>query len=160
MNQDSSSELDRAYPAPVVHVIAGRPISFLPLTIKKLSQFARAVKPIMADENIDAILAAVVADNASSVAVQIEDLAIVHVDSLIDAIEAATDCEKSWLESQDIGVLIECAHRVVEVNKSYFLPRMAPRLVSAMLEAMKDGASPLVGSLPTGTDTATLQTTL
>lgn len=151
----------QAFPQTVTHHVGDVVITFKPLVVKTLGKFAQAIKPIMADPRIDEVFALSASDDAGdlSAAALLQDMAGEYSDQLTQALMACSDVDVAWLEQQDIDVLINLAQKAVEVNRDYFLPRIAPRLLQAILAVKQTGQTSAVGLSQPDTGTTTLQTT-
>jgi hypothetical protein len=129
---DHKQTLDAIQPTPRRVQVGGASIEVLPLRVRELPAFARAVGPL-----------APLLARGEVVAALTE-----HAEGLIEATAIGARVEREWLVDQELDVLVELAAAVVEANLDFFAQRIAPRLRRAVVELgalMADGTTPSSG---------------
>lgn len=110
--QDS---LEAFAPEPCEVVVAERRIALLPLRIRQLPAFSRAVSkvaPLLAEGRLIEALAA-------------------DGDGVIEAVAIAADVEREWLDELYPDAFLDLVAAVVEVNLDFFGRRLRPALEAA-----------------------------
>lgn len=153
MTQDQ--ELAVLHPNPITQDINGVTITFKKVVVRTISPFSHAVNAILADEKVTELVSLAVVNGSFEVmqaADIVQDIVAQYADNIITAIALTTDVDVKWLEEQELDVLIAIAHKVVEVNSSYFLPKVMPRFLAAIQKVQaQDGQQLMPGLSNTGT---------
>lgn len=110
-------DLARLVGAPCVVEVGARRIEIMPVRVRELPAFVRAVGPALGDLQRG---------------VPIPDLLAAHAESLIDAVAVGARVERAWLDDQDADTLFALVEAVIEVNLDFFLARLAPRLAAVV----------------------------
>ncbi len=108
-------DLEALAPVPKRVTIAGRDIDLLPLRIRQLPAFSRAVSkagPLLAEGRLMEALAA-------------------DGEGVIDAVAIAAGVDREWLDTLYPDDFLELAAAVVEVNLDFFGRRLRPALEAA-----------------------------
>lgn len=120
--------------------IGDRTITVTPVKVAVLPDFLRAVEPIAADLSTGDIMGALARP----------------AENLIAATALGAGVERSWLDEQEVDVLVELAAAVLEVNADFFARRLTPALLKAAEAlAVIGGTGLLPASVVPGSDTAT-----
>lgn len=131
------SEFDAIEPAPTGVVFRGKTVEIMPLTVRQLPAFARAIKPIsatiegFATGRADLDLGALIG------------LVAEHGDKVVEAVAIATGVTTEELESSTADQLIELAVAAIKVNADFFKGRLTPAILAAIKQAAPgDGPTP------------------
>lgn len=139
---NAEQELETLNPSTHTQEVNGVLITFNKVVVSNINGFSQAVNPILKDIKVaDLVNLAVVNGNLElmQAAAIIQDIVAEHSQNIIKAISLTTDVDLNWLANQDVDVLIEIAHKVVEVNSKYFLPKVMPVFLAAISNHPQDG---------------------
>jgi hypothetical protein len=92
--------------------VGGRTLSILPLRVKQIPAFAKAIAPAMSRIASGDIIGAVAE----------------HGEQIIDAVSIATGAERDFVEALEADAFLELASVVMEVNADFFARRVLPAL--------------------------------
>lgn len=135
-------DLEALAPIPKRVTIAGRGIELLPLRIRQLPAFSRAVSkvgPLLAEGRLMEALAA-------------------DGEGVIEAIAIAADVDREWLDGLYPDDFLDLAAAVVEVNLDFFGQRLRPALEAAQERLAKAMISAGERSSPGSADGGTVST--
>lgn len=124
-------------PTPRIICVDGREIAVLPLRMRQIPGFTKAVTPVAPYLLADQML----------MAVQVE------YDNLRDAIAIATGTEPAWLGDLYPDAFIALASAVVEVNADFFARRVLPAIRTAseaVTRAVGEAKAAALAGDPTG----------
>lgn len=128
--------LDTLYPQPRRIAAGGETIDVLPLKVRQIPAFSRAIAPS---------LQALAANN------WVGALAL-HGEALIEACAAATGRSSEWLGELDPDEFLALVTAVLEVNGDFFVRRLLPAIEQAAASLTRIlGAMPSPGSAQAGT---------
>ncbi len=128
--------LDIYTPQPWPVTVCGKTIDVLPLRVRQIPGFTRAVTPVLAP--------LVAGDLAAVIAVGGEDL--------VRAVAIATEQSEDWLGELLPDEFLALVTAVVGVNTDFFVQRVLPALNAATETTLATlGVTPLPSSSPTAT---------
>jgi CelD/BcsL family acetyltransferase involved in cellulose biosynthesis len=133
-------------PTPINVDAGGKTHAILPLKVRQIPGFLRAIQPVfgpLADGNIAAAL-------------------VQGGDSLAEAVAIATGQPIDWVQDLYPDDLLRLTSAIIEVNADFFVQRVSPELakINAKVLALTTvGTTPSPSSLPEDTATPTASTT-
>ncbi len=104
-------------------------LTIRPLRVGQLPAFLRAVGPVF----------------EAFATLDIEALMVQHSDRLIECCAIATDRPRAWVEDLEIDTFLELVTALIEVNRDFFVRRVAPAI-----EALIEKYAPALSSSPAG----------
>jgi hypothetical protein len=148
-------ELSVLFPAPAAVEAAGERLEILPLKVRHLGDFARAVRPLLAEYNAQAAGGkSLLAWFAGLSSAEMADLIASHIGAVCEAVAIATEKPSAWVGDLYADDLLRLVFKVIEVNADFFAQRLIPVIVKPESATEADaGPTPSTASwLP---DTAT-----
>jgi hypothetical protein len=106
--------------------VAGKTIELVPMKMKQLAAFSKAIQPIKAQ------IAGLAGDLTFA---NIADL-LAAGDDLFKAVEIASGVDRKTLEDMDAAQFIELAGATLTVNADFFVQRVAPALKETAIGSM------------------------
>jgi hypothetical protein len=112
-------------------------LSIHPLTIGQLPRLVRTSRPV-----IDAVLAleSIPDNDNGALLTLVMDLLESHGEALYIAAAIATGTDEDWIAQGDVAEFVELARAVIEVNRDFFVQRLAP-LLAARAKAANGGGT-------------------
>lgn len=109
-----------------------------PLTIGQLPKLVRSARPV-----IDAVMSLdkVPESGDTDLVGLVMDLIEHHGDQVFDAAGICTGKPADWIADGDIDEFIELALKVFEVNRDFFVQKLAPRLAELRARAAGNAAA-------------------
>lgn len=139
-----AGDLDVLDPAPVVVNAGGERLEIRPLTVGALPALVRTARPV-----IDAVLELTELpgeDDAGGLIELLMDLIENHGAQVFEAAALCTGRDVAWVQSLDLGEFTELATTVFEVNRDFFVRRLAPLLAARAAKAAPSGDGPTASS--------------
>jgi hypothetical protein len=129
--------LDVIEPQLVQVTYLGQLLSIHPLTIGQLPRMVRTSRAL-----IDAVFALESIPDNDNVALLtlVMDLLEAHGEALCIAAAIATGTDENWIAKGDVAEFVELARAVIEVNRDFFVQRLA-RLLAARATAASGGGT-------------------
>ena len=125
----------------------GERLEIQPLTIGMLPKFVRLARPVI-DALIDADLAQLRDGDELDVLL---DLVVDHGEASFAAAALVTGKPQAWIESGDPAEFVELATAIFEVNRDFFIQKLAPLLAGRARPSPGSGAMPSSSSSSTAT---------
>lgn len=124
----------------------GEDFDIKPIPVGKVPALVRTARPV-----IDSILSLdkLPEDDTGELVTLLLDLIEKHGEAVFAAAAICTGKKQDWLEGGDIDEFIVLAKKIVEVNRDFFVQRLAPRLggrAAAMESQMSPGPGPTPSS--------------
>ena len=150
----STDTLETFTPTPHEVTVGGKDLAILPIPIRKVSAFAKAVRPIAPRITTGDLMSAVIENDQA----------------MFETVAIATDEDEAWVGDLAQDEFLELARVVFVVNMDFFTRRVLQQMRAAgeeiraaMLEAVKDlpqmqpspGDTSLPGSMSAGTGSPT-----
>jgi hypothetical protein len=129
----------------------GEQLEIRPLAIGAIPKLLRAARPV-----IDAVLLLehLPDENSDEMVTLVLDLIEKHDDKVFEAAAVCTGKQAAWLQEGQIDEFHVLVKTVVEVNRDFFVQRLAPLLGGrAGSIAMRSGGGPTPSSSSSSTDT-------
>ena len=125
----------------------GERLEIRPLTIGMLPRFVRLARPV-----IDALLEADLEQSPAGAEVDLL-LEVIgnHGEAVIAAAALVTAKPQDWIEAGDPAEFLQLAMAIFEVNRDFFIQRLAPLLAARARPSVGTGATPSSSSSATGT---------
>ena len=128
----------------------GEELQIRPLTIGQLPRLVRVARPV-----IDAVLDLEVLpdENSGEMVTLVLDLIGQHGDAVFAAAEICTGKPAAWIEGGEIDEFVVLAKTVFEVNRDFFVQKLAPLLGGRAASLAALGAGKTRSSSSSSTDT-------
>ena len=125
----------------------GERLEIQPLTIGMLPKFVRLARPV-----IDALLEADLAQSPAGAEVDLL-LEVIgdHGEAVIAAAALVTAKPQAWIEAGDPAEFVELATAIFEVNRDFFIRKLAPLLAGRAKPSPGSGVMPSNSSSSTAT---------
>lgn len=138
-----SDDLDVLDPAGSSITFRGESVEIRPIPVGALPKLVRTARPVI--DRLVALEAIPEEGDDVAVAMLVLDLLEQHGECVFAAAAICTGRDQEWLEGGDVDEFVALAFRVFEVNRDFFVQRLAP-LLARVVGGKTTGAGPTPSS--------------